>query len=82
MSLGDSARALEANADRIRTVQRTIGDLTEQMEELGDVRARLSALGPSDRESAEDSIRLSRQQQLDQREIAKLDSADRDLKTL
>jgi energy-coupling factor transporter ATP-binding protein EcfA2 len=82
MSLGDSARALEANADRIRTVQRTIGDLTEQMEELGDVRARLNALGPSDRESAEDFVRLSRQQQLDQREIAKLDSADRDLKTL
>ena len=82
MSLGDGARALDANADRIRTVQRTIGDLTEQMEELGDVRARLNALGPSDRESAEDFVRLSRQQQLDQREIAKLDSADRDLKTL
>jgi DNA repair exonuclease SbcCD ATPase subunit len=82
MSLGDSARALEANADRIRTVQRTIGDLTEQIEELGDVRARLNALGPSDRESAEDFVRLSRQQQFDQREIAKLDSADRDLTTL
>jgi DNA repair exonuclease SbcCD ATPase subunit len=82
MSLGDSARALEANADRIRTVQRTIGDLTEQMEELGDVRARLKALGPSDRESAEDFVKMSRQQQLDQREIAKLHSADRDLKTL
>jgi len=82
MSLGDSARALDANADRIRTVLRAIGDLTEQMEELGDVRTRLNALGPSDRESAEDFVRLSRQQQLDQREIAKLDSADRDLKTL
>jgi DNA repair exonuclease SbcCD ATPase subunit len=82
MSLADSERALDANADRIRTVQRTIDDLTEQMEELGDVRARLNALAPSDRESAEDFVRLSRQQQLDQREVAKLDSADRDLKTL
>ena len=82
LSLAESARALEANADRIRTAQRTIDDLTEQIEELGDVRARLSALAPSDRESAEDFVRLSRQQQLDQREIAKLDSADRDLKTL
>ena len=82
LSLGESARALDANADRIRTAQRTIEDLTEQIEELGDVRARLSALGPSDRESAEDFGRLSRQQQLDQREIAKLDSADRDVKTL
>src|SRR5262249_27179927 len=36
----------------------------------------------SDRESAGDFVQLSRQQQLDQREIAKLDSADRDLKTL
>jgi DNA repair exonuclease SbcCD ATPase subunit len=82
LSLAESSRALEANADRIRIAQRTIDDLTEQIEELGDVRARLSALGPSDRESAEDFVQLSRQQQLDQREIAKLDSADRDLKTL
>jgi DNA repair exonuclease SbcCD ATPase subunit len=82
MSLADSARALEANADRIRTARRTNDDLTEQMEELGDVRAMLSALAPSDRESAEDFVQLSRQQQMDQREIAKLDSADRDLKTL
>jgi energy-coupling factor transporter ATP-binding protein EcfA2 len=82
LSLAESARALEANADRIRTAQRTIVDLTEQMEELGDVRARLSALAPSDRDSAEDFVQLSRQQQMDLREIAKLDSADRDLKTL
>jgi energy-coupling factor transporter ATP-binding protein EcfA2 len=81
LSLAESTRALETNADRIRTAQRTIDDLTEQMEELGDVRARLSALAPSDRESAEDFVRLSRQQQLDHREIAKLDSAGRDLKT-
>src|SRR6516162_2640335 len=82
VSLGESARALEGNADRIRTARRTIDDLTEQIEELGDVRARLSALGPSDRESAEDFVQLSRQQQLDQREMAKLDAIDRDLKTL
>jgi DNA repair exonuclease SbcCD ATPase subunit len=81
LSLSESTRALETNADRIRTAQRTIDDLTEQMEELGDVRARLGALAPSDRESAEDFVRLSRQQQLDHREIAKLGSADRDLKT-
>ena len=82
VSLAESARALETNADHIRTAQRSIDDLTEQMEELGDARARLSALAPSDRESAEDFVRVSRQQQLDQREIAKLDSAERDLKTV
>src|SRR5215470_16013887 len=44
LSLGESTRALEGNADRIRTAQRTIQDLTEQIEELGDVRTRLSAM--------------------------------------
>src|SRR5215471_18541300 len=82
LSLAESARALDANADRIRTAQRTIQDLTEQTEELGDVRARLSALAPSDVEPTPDFVRLSRQQQLNEREIAKLDAADRDLRTL
>jgi DNA repair exonuclease SbcCD ATPase subunit len=82
LSLAESTRGLETNADRIRSAQRTIQDLTEQIEELGDVRAQLSALAPSDRESSADFVRLSRQQQLNQREIAKLDSADRDVKTL
>ena len=82
LSLADSARALDANADRIRTAQRTIQDLTEQIEELGDVRARLSALAPSDREPTSDFFRLSRQQQLDQREVNKLDTANRNLETL
>jgi energy-coupling factor transporter ATP-binding protein EcfA2 len=82
LSLAESTRALDANADRIRTGQRTIGDLTEQIEELGDVRVRLSALAPSDHESGADFGRLSRQQQLNLREIAKLDSAERDLRTL
>jgi len=82
LSLGESTRALEANADRIRTSQRTTQDLTEQIEELADVRARLSTITPSESESGLDFSRLSRQQQLNQREISKLDSADRDLKTL
>ena len=82
LSLAESTRALETNADRVKSVQKTIEDLTEQMEELGDVRAGLNALAPSDRESSADFVRLSRQQQINQREIAKLDSADRDLKTL
>jgi energy-coupling factor transporter ATP-binding protein EcfA2 len=81
-SLAESGRALDANADGIRTAQRTIQDLTEQTEELGDVRAHLSALAPLDREPTADFVRLSRQQQLNQREIAKLDTADQDLRTL
>ncbi len=81
-SLAESARTLDANADHIRTTQRRIQDLTEQTEELGDVRARLGVLAPSDREPSGDFIRLSRQQQLNQREITKLDNTDRDLGTL
>ncbi len=82
LSLAESARALDTNADRIRTAQRTIQDLTEQIEELGDVRARLNAIAPSEGEPSADFVRLSRQQQLNQRETTKLDSADRDLRTL
>jgi len=82
LSLADSARELDANADRIRTAQRMIQDLAEQTEEVGDVRARLSALAPSEREPTEGFVRLSRQQQLNQREINKLDTADRNLETL
>src|SRR5262249_49374975 len=33
--LAESTRTLETNADRIKTAQRTIEDLTEQIEELG-----------------------------------------------
>jgi hypothetical protein len=82
LSLAESARALEANADRIRATQRTIQDLTEQSEEFGDVRTQLLALAPSDREPTADFVRLSRQQHLNEREITKLDTADRDLRTL
>src|SRR5215471_2433242 len=82
LTLAESARALDANADRIRAAQRTIQNLTEQVEELGDARARLSALAPSDRESTADFVRLSRQQQLNLREITKLDTADRDLRVV
>ena len=82
LSLAESARALDANADRIRAAERTIQDLTEQAEELGDVRARLIALAPSDHEPTADFVRMSRQQQLNQREISRLDAMDRDIKAL
>src|ERR1700746_1238092 len=47
LSLAESTRALETNADRIRTAQRTIDDLTEQIEELGDVGPRRVRVAPS-----------------------------------
>ena len=45
------------------------------------MRARLTELAPSEREPSTDFVRLSRQQQLNQRELGRLDAADRDLKT-
>jgi energy-coupling factor transporter ATP-binding protein EcfA2 len=82
LSLAESARALDANADLIRTTQRSLQDLTEQAEELGDVRARLNTLPPSDHESTTEFVRVSRQQQLNQRETSKLDAFDRELGSL
>jgi len=82
LSLAESARALDANADLIRTTQRSIQDLTEQAEELGDVRARLNVLPTSDHESTAEFVRVSRQQQLNQRETSKLDAFDRELGSL
>ena len=82
LSLAESARALDANADLIRTTQRSIQDLTEQAEELGDVRAHLNTLPPSDHESTAEFVRVSRQQQLNQRETSKLDAFERELGSL
>lgn len=82
LSLAESARALDANADLIRTTQRSIQDLTEQAEELGDVRARLNTLPRSDHESTTEFVRVSRQQQLNQRETNKLDAFERELGSL
>jgi energy-coupling factor transporter ATP-binding protein EcfA2 len=39
-------RRLEANADSVRASRKLVADHTERIEELGDVRARLAALGP------------------------------------
>lgn len=46
LSLGEHRRALEANADQIRAVRRSISDRGERIEEFGDVRAQLAAFGP------------------------------------
>jgi chromosome segregation protein len=41
LSLGEHKRRLEANGDQIRAVRRSIDDLSERIEEVGDVRWRL-----------------------------------------
>ena len=48
LSLGEHRRALDANADQIRAVRRSISDRAERIEEFGDVRAQLAAFEPVD----------------------------------
>jgi DNA repair exonuclease SbcCD ATPase subunit len=76
LSLGEHSRGLAANADQIRAAIRTIADLTEQIEEIGDVRAKLNALGPtSKKEASEEFVHAARQQQINPRETRGLESA-------
>ena len=46
LALNDHRRQLEANADTIRAAERTISDIKEQIEEIGDARGRLASLPP------------------------------------
>jgi hypothetical protein len=74
LSLGEHRRALEANADRIRAARRSISDFSERIEELGDVRAKLDALGPlPDTGPSTDYTKASRQQQCNSRERKRID---------
>jgi energy-coupling factor transporter ATP-binding protein EcfA2 len=75
LSLGEHKRALQANADRIKATQRAMKDLSERIEELGDVRARLNALGPApETGSSLEYSRASKQQQSNSRELRKIDN--------
>jgi hypothetical protein len=76
LSLGEHRRALEANADRIRAARRSINDLSERMEEIGDARARLAAVGPLPESAAStEYTAASRQQQSNGRERKRIDDA-------
>jgi energy-coupling factor transporter ATP-binding protein EcfA2 len=75
LSLGEHKRALQANADRIKATQRAIKDLSERIEELGDVRARLTALGPApETGSSLEYSRASKQEHSNSRELRKIDN--------
>lgn len=47
LKLADQRRALESNAESIKALERKLRELSEQMEELGDVKAKLEALPPT-----------------------------------
>jgi energy-coupling factor transporter ATP-binding protein EcfA2 len=80
LTLGESRRSLEANADVISACQRTIHDLTEQIEEMGDARAKLAALPPPPVGAASDQLlRLTQEFQATEADLRQLDDAVRRL---
>ena len=63
LGLADQRRKLEANADSIKAAQRRIADLTEQIEELGDVPGKLAALPQVTESTASPEFQAASQQQ-------------------
>jgi energy-coupling factor transporter ATP-binding protein EcfA2 len=69
LSLAEHRRSLEANADRIKAARGSIQDMEERIEELGDVRARLNAMGPlAESEPSTEYTKAHKQQQCNSRE--------------
>jgi energy-coupling factor transporter ATP-binding protein EcfA2 len=83
LSLGEHRRALEANADRIRAARKTLHDLSERIEEVGDVRAKLNVLGPSPEAGpSTEYTKANKQQQWNSRERKRIDAASEALRSL
>jgi energy-coupling factor transporter ATP-binding protein EcfA2 len=74
LTVSEARRELEASADAIEACRRTIHDLTEQIEEIGDARAKLAALPPAPAGAASDQLlRLTQEQQASSGDINDLD---------
>jgi energy-coupling factor transporter ATP-binding protein EcfA2 len=74
LALAEHRRALEANADRIKAARSAIKDFSERIEEFGDVRARLSALGPvPESEPSAEYTKANKQQQCNSRERKRIE---------
>lgn len=76
LRMSEQKRALDANAENIKSDARRISDLTEQIEELGDVRGRLDALPlQGNREGTPEFQLATKQQQHNEKELEGLGSA-------
>jgi hypothetical protein len=76
LSVANHRRNLEANSDRIRTAQRLIQDLTEQIADMGDVRAKFRAMPPpADDSLSTEILSAAKQSQFNNREIRSLNVA-------
>jgi energy-coupling factor transporter ATP-binding protein EcfA2 len=73
LRLSDQRRSLEANAESIKAAERKIRELTEQMEELGDVNAKLYALpAAGNREGTQEFQSASKQKQANEKESSRV----------
>jgi ABC-type cobalamin/Fe3+-siderophores transport system ATPase subunit len=76
LSLAEKRRALDANADAIRSTEKLIADLTEQAETLGGARARLAALPVTAKsESSEALVAAAKQRQINEAEVEAMTAA-------
>lgn len=83
LRLADQRRGLEANADAIKATEREIRDLTEQIEELGDVKSRLEALPPAGKKEGTPEFQtVSRQKHFNSRESTGMTAALQKVKSL
>jgi len=81
MTLSDQRRLLEANAESIKATERKIREIVEQTEELGDVKAKLEALPPAGKKEGTPEFQsISKQKQINDKELAGLDTAVQKLK--
>lgn len=70
LTVSEQRRTLDANAEAIRAAQRLLTDLTEQIEELGDARARLALLPePPEGAATGDLVRAAKQHQVNAEEM-------------
>jgi ABC-type lipoprotein export system ATPase subunit len=80
LSVANYRRALDGNADGIRGTERLIQHLTEQIEELGDARAKLSAMPrPSETAGSDELSKAARQSITSDREGRSLAAASETL---
>ena len=76
LTLGDQRRTLEANADAIKAIRNRIAALKEQIEELGDVKARYDALPAVTAQAATPEFQnASKQRDANEREAGALRAA-------
>lgn len=83
LRIADQRRALESNAEAIKAAERRVREITEQIEELGDVQTRLNALpAPTKNEGSPEFRSASAQRQFNDREASAITAITRSIRDL